>query len=58
MSEKVALAVLAALAGGAFNSVMEGMQTKGELRAIQAAIVRIEARLYAADPPAKPKDRN
>lgn len=58
MSEKVALAVLAALAGGAFNSVMEGMQTKGELRAIQAAIVRIEARLYSIEPTPKAKDRN
>lgn len=61
MSEKLmagALAITAALGGGAINSILEARETKGELRAIQAAVVRIEQRLDNMVAAPKPKDRN
>lgn len=54
MKEKIALAVVSALLGGALGNIAEAMQTKGRLDSIERAIVRIEARLY----PAAPGDRN
>lgn len=61
MSEKLAaaaLAVAAALGGGAVNSILEARETKGELRAIQATVARIENRLDQLVMAPKPKDRN
>lgn len=49
MREKLALAVISALAGGAFSGILAAANTAGRLAGIERAIERIEHRLDAAD---------
>jgi len=57
VKEKITIAMIGALVGGTFNSVLEARTTAGQLQGMQESIKRIEARLDALHAPRVSGDR-